>query len=115
MATSGTEWCPPSAPLKSSKSSACEAVPLIKVASSALVRCAVPKISDDPGEVATPILDRRPVPVGQEDRARMLQSEDVADLIRYVATLPKHVCINEVLVTPTWNRSYVKALKSGTT
>jgi len=67
-----------------------------------------------PGEVATPILDRRPVPVSQEERARMLQSEDVADLIRYVATLPKHVCINEVLVTPTWNRGYVKALKSGT-
>jgi len=66
-----------------------------------------------PGEVATPILDRRPVPVSAEDRARMLQSEDVGDLILYVATLPAHVCLNEVWITPTWNRGYVAALKQG--
>ncbi len=64
-----------------------------------------------PGEVATPILDQRPVPVSAEDRARMLQPEDVADLIVYVATLPAHVCINEVWITPTWNRGYAAALK----
>jgi NADP-dependent 3-hydroxy acid dehydrogenase YdfG len=63
-----------------------------------------------PGEVATPILDQRPVPVSKEDRARMLQSEDVADLIGYIATLPPHVCLNEVWITPTWNRGYVAAL-----
>lgn len=66
-----------------------------------------------PGEVATPILDKRPVPVSAEDRARMLQAEDVGDLIRYVACLPPHVCLNEVLVTPTWNRAYVAALGPG--
>ena len=60
-----------------------------------------------PGEVATPILDKRPVPVSAEDRARMLQPEDCGELIRYVACLPPHVCINEVLITPTWNRGYV--------
>jgi NADP-dependent 3-hydroxy acid dehydrogenase YdfG len=64
-----------------------------------------------PGEVATPILEQRPVPVSAEDRAKMLQSEDVGDLIVYVATLPKHVCLNEVWITPTWNRGYVAALK----
>ena len=64
-----------------------------------------------PGEVATPILDQRPVPVSAEDRARMLQPEDVADLIVYVATLPSHVCLNEVWITPTWNRGYAAALK----
>ena len=64
-----------------------------------------------PGEVATPILDQRPVPVSVQDRARMLQPEDVADLILYVATLPAHVCLNEVWITPTWNRSYAAALK----
>jgi NADP-dependent 3-hydroxy acid dehydrogenase YdfG len=64
-----------------------------------------------PGEVATPILDKRPVPVSAEERARMVQPEDCADLIRYVACLPKHVCINEVLISPTWNRSYVAALR----
>jgi NADP-dependent 3-hydroxy acid dehydrogenase YdfG len=64
-----------------------------------------------PGEVATPILDKRPVPVGPEERARMVQPEDCADLIRYIACLPPHVCINEVLISPTWNRSYVAALQ----
>jgi NADP-dependent 3-hydroxy acid dehydrogenase YdfG len=64
-----------------------------------------------PGEVATPILDQRPVPVSKEDRARMLQPEDMGDLIRYIATLPVHVCLNEVLVSPTWNRGYVGALR----
>jgi NADP-dependent 3-hydroxy acid dehydrogenase YdfG len=64
-----------------------------------------------PGEVATPILDQRPVPVSKEDRARMLQPEDMGDLIRYIATLPAHVCLNEVLVSPTWNRGYVAALR----
>ena len=66
-----------------------------------------------PGEVATPILDQRPVPVSSQDRARMLQSEDVADLIVYIAALPAHVCLNEVWITPTWNRGYVAALKQG--
>lgn len=63
-----------------------------------------------PGEVATPILDKRPNPVSAEERARMVQSEDVGDLIRYVACLPAHVVINEVWIAPTWNRSYVAAL-----
>ena len=60
-----------------------------------------------PGEVATPILDRRPVPITKEERARMAQSEDVGDLIRYVACLPLHIVINEVMINPTWNRGYV--------
>lgn len=64
-----------------------------------------------PGEVATPILDKRPVPVSAEDRAKMVQSRDVGDLILYVAKLPAHVCINEVLITPTWNRGYVAMQK----
>jgi methylmalonyl-CoA mutase cobalamin-binding domain/chain len=64
-----------------------------------------------PGEVATPILDKRPVPVSAEDRAKMLQSADVGDLIRYIACLPKHVCLNEVMITPSWNRGYVADLK----
>ena len=63
-----------------------------------------------PGEVSTPILDKRPVPVSAEDRARMLQPQDCADLIRYVARSPKHVCLSEIVITPTWNRGYVRAL-----
>jgi len=64
-----------------------------------------------PGEVATPILDQRPNPVGPEERARMVQPADCGDLIRYVAGLPKHVVMNEVHLSPTWNRGYVAALQ----
>jgi len=64
-----------------------------------------------PAEVATPILDKRPVPVSAEERGRMLQSEDLGDLICYIAALPPHVCLNEVLISPTWNRGYVATLQ----
>lgn len=60
-----------------------------------------------PGEVATPILDNRPVPVSAEDRARMVQPEDCGEIIAFLARLPPHVCINELTVSPTWNRGYV--------
>ncbi len=60
-----------------------------------------------PGEVATPILDSRPVPVSDDDKARMLQSDDCGDIIRFVAELPEHVCINELTVSPSWNRGYI--------
>lgn len=65
-----------------------------------------------PGEVATPILDKRPVPVGPEERARMVQPADVADLIRYVALLPPHVLLAEVMIAPTWNRAHVAAVRA---
>ena len=64
-----------------------------------------------PGEVATPILDRRPNPVGAEVRAKMVQPADCGDLIRYIAGLPRHVVMNEVHLSPTWNRGYVAALE----
>ncbi|HEX3954206.1 MAG TPA: SDR family NAD(P)-dependent oxidoreductase [Stellaceae bacterium] len=64
-----------------------------------------------PGEVATPILDQRPNPVGPEARARMVQPQDCADLILYIAALPKRLVMNEVMLSPTWNRGYVAALE----
>ena len=60
-----------------------------------------------PGEVATPILDNRPIPVSEEDRARMVQAEDCGAIVAFLAQLPPHVCINELTVSPTWNRGYV--------
>jgi NADP-dependent 3-hydroxy acid dehydrogenase YdfG len=63
-----------------------------------------------PQEIATPILDARPVKVTPEERARMLQPDDMANLIVYVACQPPHVCINEVTISPTWNRSYLRQL-----
>jgi NADP-dependent 3-hydroxy acid dehydrogenase YdfG len=63
-----------------------------------------------PAEVATPILDLRPQPLGPEERARMLQPEDLGDLILFIATRPPHLCLNEVLISPTWNRGYLPTL-----
>lgn len=63
-----------------------------------------------PGEVATPILKNRPVPVSAEDQARMLQSDDLGETIAFVARMPASVCLNEILISPTWNRAYVAGL-----
>lgn len=64
-----------------------------------------------PGEVATPILEKRPVPVTADDKARMLQSEDLAETILFVARLPSTVCVNEILISPTWNRGYLEGVR----
>jgi NAD(P)-dependent dehydrogenase (short-subunit alcohol dehydrogenase family) len=60
-----------------------------------------------PGEVATPILDKRPIPVSADDRAKMVQPNDCGELMLFLARLPAHVCINELMITPTWNRGYI--------
>jgi NADP-dependent 3-hydroxy acid dehydrogenase YdfG len=60
-----------------------------------------------PGEVATPIMKLRPVPPSAEDMARMLQPEDLGRTIAFVASMPPHVCLNEILISPTWNRGFV--------
>lgn len=57
-----------------------------------------------PAEVATPIMDKRPVPPTSEERARMLQPDDLGRTIRFVAEMPAHACINEITISPTWNR-----------
>jgi len=68
-----------------------------------------------PGEVATSILKARPVPPAQEDIDRMLKPEDLGRTIRFVAEMPPHVCLNEIVITPTWNRVFVggKELRLG--
>jgi NADP-dependent 3-hydroxy acid dehydrogenase YdfG len=60
-----------------------------------------------PGEVATPILKLRPVPPSAEDMAKMLQPEDLGRTIAFVASMPPHACINEILISPTHNRGFV--------
>ena len=64
-----------------------------------------------PGEVATPLLDKRPVPVTDEDKGRMLQADDLAETILFVARLPATVCVNEILISPTWNRGYLEGIR----
>jgi NADP-dependent 3-hydroxy acid dehydrogenase YdfG len=65
-----------------------------------------------PGEVATPILDSRPNPVGPEERGRMVQPQDCADLILYIALLPPRLVMNEVMLAPTANRSYLATIRN---
>ncbi|MCK4207255.1 SDR family oxidoreductase [Brucella pituitosa] len=66
-----------------------------------------------PGEVATPVLENRPVPVPQSERDRMLQSQDLADMVLMVASLPSRVCVNEIVMSPTWNRMFLSQEQSG--
>jgi NADP-dependent 3-hydroxy acid dehydrogenase YdfG len=65
-----------------------------------------------PGEVATPILEKRPVPPTPEVRAKMLQAEDLGKTIAFIASLPVRACINEVIISPTHNRFYFGGLES---
>lgn len=66
-----------------------------------------------PGEVNTPILRSRPKPPSAEDMARMLQPEDLGAIIRYIAEAPPRVCLNEVLISPTWNRAFTGVAEMG--
>jgi len=43
----------------------------------------------------------------QQEVGRMLQAEDLGKTIRFVAEMPPRVCINEILITPTWNRFFI--------
>lgn len=60
-----------------------------------------------PEEVATEIVDRRPVPPTKQERARMLTPQDVANAVVFVASQPPRACINELVISPTWNRDYL--------
>jgi len=65
-----------------------------------------------PGEVATPILNKRPVPPSQEARARMVQPEDMGRAILFLAQMPARACINELVISPTHNRFYLGGLEA---
>jgi NADP-dependent 3-hydroxy acid dehydrogenase YdfG len=54
-----------------------------------------------PGEVDTPILEVRPQAVTDEQRRRILQPEDVAAAVLFVASLPSRVSVPELVIKPT--------------
>ena len=54
-----------------------------------------------PGEIDTPILDQRPTPVSAEHRQKILQPDDVAAAVYFVATLPARVSVPELVIKPT--------------
>jgi NAD(P)-dependent dehydrogenase (short-subunit alcohol dehydrogenase family) len=60
-----------------------------------------------PEAVDTPILGKRPGGLPPpEVRADMLRPEDVAGAIVWILSLPAHVCINELQISPTANYFY---------
>jgi NAD(P)-dependent dehydrogenase (short-subunit alcohol dehydrogenase family) len=54
-----------------------------------------------PGEVNTPILDARPVPVPTERREAILQPEDVAAAVKFLVELHPRARVPELVITPT--------------
>jgi NAD(P)-dependent dehydrogenase (short-subunit alcohol dehydrogenase family) len=53
-----------------------------------------------PGDIDTPLLDKRPAPPTAEARARMLRSEDVADCALLAINLPPRAVVEEILIRP---------------
>lgn len=53
-----------------------------------------------PGEVNTPILAQRPVPVPPERKAQMLHPEDIAAMVVTIAKLPPRALVPELIMTP---------------
>jgi NAD(P)-dependent dehydrogenase (short-subunit alcohol dehydrogenase family) len=53
-----------------------------------------------PGDIDTPILDKRPVPPTPEARLKMLQPDDVAACAMLAINLPTRAIVEELLVRP---------------
>ena len=53
-----------------------------------------------PGDIDTPLLDRRPVVPDAAARARMMQAEDIAECVMTCIRMPMRVVIEEMLVRP---------------
>jgi NADP-dependent 3-hydroxy acid dehydrogenase YdfG len=53
-----------------------------------------------PGDIATPLLEKRPNPPPAEARAHMLRPEDVAACVMLVANLPPRAVIEEMTIQP---------------
>lgn len=79
-----------------------------KFAMTALGTCVSNEVAADgvriinlyPGEVNTPILDNRPVPVSPEHRQEILQPDEVTELVMAVLNLPPSVHVPELVVKP---------------
>jgi NADP-dependent 3-hydroxy acid dehydrogenase YdfG len=53
-----------------------------------------------PGDIDTPLLDRRPAPPDAAARARMLRAEDVAHCALLAIRLPPRAVVEEILIRP---------------
>lgn len=53
-----------------------------------------------PGDIDTPLLEKRPQPPDSTARARMLHAEDVAECAWFCINMPAHAIVEEMLVRP---------------
>lgn len=53
-----------------------------------------------PGDINTPLLEKRPQPPGADLRAKMMRPEDVAGCAVFCINLPANVIVEEMLVRP---------------
>ncbi len=58
-----------------------------------------------PGEVATPILDKRPIPPDADARATMVDVDETSAAILLIAALPQRSNIPELVIRPTMHRN----------
>lgn len=54
-----------------------------------------------PGDVDTEFLAKRPIVPNAADRQTMLSAEDIARAVMFVLNSPPHVCVNELVISPT--------------
>ena len=55
-----------------------------------------------PGDVSTPLLDKRPNPPSIESRSAMVQPEDVAECVFLALTLPPRAIVEELVIRPAY-------------
>ena len=53
-----------------------------------------------PGDIDTPLLEKRPQPPSPEARAKMLQPEDVAECVMLAINLPHRAVVEQLVVRP---------------
>jgi NAD(P)-dependent dehydrogenase (short-subunit alcohol dehydrogenase family) len=53
-----------------------------------------------PGDIDTPLLDKRPAPPSREARRKMLQPEDVAECAMLAIHLPDRAVVEEIVIRP---------------
>jgi NADP-dependent 3-hydroxy acid dehydrogenase YdfG len=53
-----------------------------------------------PGDIDTPLLERRPTPPSAEARQKMLRPEDVAECVLLAINLPSRAILEEMLIRP---------------
>lgn len=53
-----------------------------------------------PGDIDTALLNKRPAPPSADARTRMMQPDDIAACVWFVATLPARATVEEILIRP---------------